>query len=266
MFNARNLLGQIMEAGMTGSATRRMQHALGPDGLGQPQSPLMQMLGGGGSGALGGLADMAQGMLGGATRSVQSGNPLAVGGLGALAGALLGGGGGAAKGAIGGGALALLGTIAMSAMKNWGETGATAGTEELAREAPLGLREPQSAAEEEELDRTAALCLRAMISVAKADGQIDGAEMERIDGKLRELGADEEARAFVTSEMRKPMDLSALVGEVRSPQTAVEVYAASLLAVEVDTPAERDYMRRLADGLQLDRDVTQRVHQALGLA
>jgi uncharacterized membrane protein YebE (DUF533 family) len=40
--------------------------------------------------------------------------------------------------------------------------------------------------------------------------------------------------------------------EVPNPQTAVEVYASSLLAIEVDTPAERDYLRRLAQGLGLE--------------
>lgn len=42
------------------------------------------------------------------------GSGMAVGGLGALAGALLGGGSGAAKGAIGGGVMALLGSLAVS--------------------------------------------------------------------------------------------------------------------------------------------------------
>src|SRR3546814_13572182 len=40
-----------------------------------------------------------------------------VGGIGAIAGALLGGR--SVKGAIGGGAMALLGTLALSAPKNW---------------------------------------------------------------------------------------------------------------------------------------------------
>src|SRR3546814_10882889 len=40
-----------------------------------------------------------------------------VGGIGAIAGALLGGR--SVKGAIGGGAMALLGTLAISALKNW---------------------------------------------------------------------------------------------------------------------------------------------------
>ncbi len=56
----------------------------------------------------------------------------------------------------------------------------------------------------------------------------------------------------------------ALLAEVDGPQTAVEVYGASLLAIEVDTPAERDYLRRLAQALQLDPATVQRLHASLG--
>jgi uncharacterized membrane protein YebE (DUF533 family) len=265
MFNARDLLGQVMQAGMTDTTAHRMRHAMGPDALGGAGNPLAQIFGqgGGAGGGLGGLAGMAQSMLGDAGRSVQSGNPLAVGGLGALAGALLGGGGGALKGAMGGGVLALLGGIAMSALKNYQAGAAAPGIDEVARQAPLGLREPQGAAEEAELERRAQLVLRAMISAAKADGQIDEREMQRIAGKLKEGGADDAARAFVLEEMQRPADLNRLIGEVATPEVAVEVYAASLLAIEVDTAAERDYLRRLAQGLNLTPSTVQRVHQVL---
>ena len=201
-------------------------------------------------------------MFGDAKQSVQSGNPLAIGGLAALAGAVLGGGGGAMRGALGGGALALLGSIAMSALKNY-QAGATASPEEIAKDAPLGLRAPQTPAEETELERTADLVLRAMIDAAKADGQIDGAEVQRIAGKLEEAGAGQEARDFVMAELNKPLDVDALTREVRTPEVAAQVYAASLLAIEVDTPAERDYLVRLANGLGLDRATVQRIHQLL---
>ena len=117
--------------------------------------------------------------------------------------------------------------------------------------------------EEAELERRAQLVLRAMISAAKADGQIDEREMQRIAGKLKEGGADDAARAFVLEEMQRPADLDRLIGEVGTPEVAVELYAASLLAIEVDTAAERDYLRRLAQGLNLTPSTVQRVHQVL---
>ena len=264
MFSARDLLGQVMQAGMTDTAASRLRHAVGPQGLGRADNPLALLFGRSGAGSgLGGLAGMAENLLGNAGRSVKRGDPLAVGGLGALAGAVLGGGGGAMRGALGGGVLALLGGLALSALRN--QTGAASGTDQLAKEAPLGLRAPQDPAEEAELERTARLVLRAMINAAKADGQIDQGEMQRIVGRLEEGGADNEARAFVLGEMQKPEDLDGLLRDVRSRELAVEVYAASLLALEVDTPAERDYLRRLAERLNLDAVILRRVHETLGV-
>jgi uncharacterized membrane protein YebE (DUF533 family) len=48
--------------------------------------------------------------------------------------------------------------------------------------------------------------------------------------------------------------------------SAVEVYAASVLAIEVDTPAEREYLRRLAQGLGLEDRTVQRLYATLGVA
>jgi uncharacterized membrane protein YebE (DUF533 family) len=120
-------------------------------------------------------------------------------------------------------------------------------------------------AEENELESKAMLVLKAMINAAKADGQIDDTERQRILGKLEEAGADAEALEFVQAEMRRPFDVDGLP-EAPNPQTAVEVYAASLLAIEVDTPAEREYLRRLAQGLGLEESAVQRLHAALGVA
>ena len=280
MVDAKDLLGRMMQAGMSDSAPDRVSHALGPRGLAQSGSPLGDLLGGllgrgGGLGGLlgqggGGLADLAgraEEMLGAPSGSVrntlQDKNQLAMGGLAALAGAVLGGRHGMG-GAVGGGLMALLGSLAFSALKRRAAT-AQADPAELAREAPLGLREPQTPEEEAELQDTALLVLRAMINAAKADGAIDGGEMSRIMGKLHESGTDSEARDFVMGELQKPLDLDALVRDVKSQEVAVQVYGASLLAIEVDTPAERDYLQRLANGLGLDGETVERVHASLGL-
>ncbi len=140
MFSARDLLGQVMQTAMNDTTARRVRHALGPQGLGAAGSPLAGLFGPGGG--LGGLADSAGSMLGEAGRAVQGGNPLAVGGLGALAGAVFGGGGGALRGALGGGVLAMLSGLAFSALSK-GQA-APAPAETAAEAAPLGLREPQN--------------------------------------------------------------------------------------------------------------------------
>ena len=96
-----------------------------------------------------------------------------------------------------------------------------------------------------------------MINAAKADGTIDDKEVQRILGQLQDGGADQEAQDFLLQEMARPMQTGALVAAVAGrPELAAEVYAASLLAIEVDTPKERQYLDQLAASLQLDPVVT----------
>jgi uncharacterized membrane protein YebE (DUF533 family) len=78
--------------------------------------------------------------------------------------------------------------------------------------------------------------LQAMINAAKADGQIDAAEQQRILGKLEEAEADAAVQEFVRAEMSRPLDLQALFREVSNPQMAAEVNAASLLAISTVFP------------------------------
>ncbi len=266
MFDAKRLLDSLVQAGMTRSTGSRLENAIGPQGLGGPAGggglldQLGQMLGtaqggaGGGAGGLGGLLGQVMGGLqqsaGRAGEAIRSNDPVTVGGLGAVVGALLGGRGGA----VGGGALALLGSLAYSALKGTGEAQAAAA-------AP-----PADELEHLTSDDTAVLLIRAMITAAKADGRIDRAEIERIAGKLAEIGADAEAQRWVMAEMQAPADVAALVAQVRGPEVAAEVYAASLLAIEVDTPAERAYLDDLAARLQLPPQAVAQIHRALGLA
>ena len=63
--------------------------------------------------------------------------------------------------------------------------------------------------------------------------------------------------------MRRPIDIASLVRDVTTPQEASEVYAASLMAIELDTEAERDYMAR---ALRLPGPVVAQIHSALGVS
>jgi uncharacterized membrane protein YebE (DUF533 family) len=153
--------------------------------------------------------------------------------------------------------MALLGTLAFQALRGSGQ-----GTSRV----PLGLMEPQTEADREELENRADLALRAMINAAKADGKIDESEAHRIVGKLQEIGADAKAQRYVLELMKSPMMTEKLIAAAEGhPNLAAELYAASLMAIEVDTPAEKNYLADLAAGFGLSPDVAQRIEEMVGL-
>lgn len=182
---------------------------------------------------------------------------ITAGGLGALAGALLGKTG---PGVIGGSFLAVVGNIAMQAL----QAHLAAGSAASVPSAPAQGSGP--APSEDEGQRKARLLIRAMIQSAKADGTVDPIEMQRIMGKLDEHGHDPAAHAFVTTEMAKPIDLPGLCRDVTSPAEAIEVYAASVLVLDVDSQSERDYLADLAQNLGVTPQITAKIHDALGVA
>jgi uncharacterized membrane protein YebE (DUF533 family) len=269
MFNMSDLLGALTQSGLTGSSNQRMRNALSaggkaPDNLlsglfggssdGGLGDALSKMLGGGSSG---GIGSMLGNVLNDASRAVGGKQNLAVGGIGALAGALLGGGGRSMGGALGGGVMALLGAMGYAALKKGGQA---------APEVPVGLQAPKTPEEKKSLEHEAGLILQAMINATKADGRIDTDEVTRIIGRLGEMGVDSEAKEFVTAEMQKPMSTDALVDAAAGkPALGAQLYAASLLAIEVDTPAEKAYMKNLAERLGLNPDTVAELEQAIGM-
>ena len=265
-----NILGQLMNGGLGGQTQGRVNNSLnslgasggsggGLDGLlGQLQGALGGAAGGAGGGgaggALGGFADKARDFM--TKEQVGGMNTAQIGGIGAVAGALLGGGvGGAARG----GALAVLGTLALGALKSAQARAAASqpgqGGELIA--APHEIAAVTGPAAEK-------LMVRAMISAAKADGQIDQAEMQKIIGKVGDEGVSPEEKAFVMAELSAPIDIDGLAAEAQGPAQAAEVYAASLIAINLDTEAERDYLRRLAQALRLDPATVAQLHQMTG--
>lgn len=286
MFNATSLLGGLLQHIATPSARDRIGTALGrvvQGGMAQ-SGPLGGLLsqsdGGAGSGVLGNLLgavrrgardpqadrDYVMGLARQAVTSprqeLANNNPLAVGGLGALVGTVLGGG----RGAVGGGLLAVLGSLAWSALKDSRQEPTAAPDAPAAAMGSGGYGRPVAMPESEaEVERLSRLVLRAMIQAAKADGKIEPAEIERITGRLGE-GEAEEARGFVLEEMRGPADPASLARQVRSPVEAAEVYVAALMAIEVDSDAERDFLARLAREMGLRPETVAELHASVGLA
>lgn len=285
MANMQDLLGSLLRRGMTDSSAKRIEHSLSSEeGIGKAGGILEQELGIApakkpvAAGAreqaepmdeadpMARLSELAKSFLG-----EDSGKKTAAaGGLGALLGSLLGGGSDAAKGAVGGGALALLGSIALQALRNAQAQATPSATKPapLDAEAKLtaGLRTPDSPEEAKRVESLADLIVKAMLNAAKADGQIDEDEFQKVVGELKDDGISQAERDFLLQEIRKPMNTDEIVRAVTNRQVAAQVYAASLLAIEVDTPNEKAYLQKLARELQLDPRVVQQLHTTLGVA
>lgn len=59
-------------------------------------------------------------------------------------------------------------------------------------------------------------------------------------GKLQQVGADADDQRFVLAQMQKPMETEKLISAARGrPELAARIYAASIMAIELDTPAEQ---------------------------
>lgn len=118
---------------------------------------------------------------------------------------------------------------------------------------------PQQSAHSDE----AMLLLRAMIAAANADHEIDHEERNNILQHVEESGFGDEDRAALEFEFDHPRSIAALAAEVHSPDMARQVYAAALLAIDVDTDAERVWLRKLAERLELGQEIVSQLHEEL---
>ena len=208
------------------------------------------------TGGGGGLQDILGGVLGG------RGSGGGTGGLGGLLDSL----GGGTRSGGGGGLGGLLGGLA---------GGLLAGTDDTLRkrpETPKGsfgrvLNSSFEATDEEpiepsqEQEAQAALLLAAMIQAAKADGSFDQGERDRLLGHLGEVDAQE--ASFVQRRMQAPVDVDALVAQTPEGM-GPQVYAVSLLAIDLDSQEEAQYLHRLAQAYGMDADQVNRIHERLG--
>ena len=213
-------------------------------------------------------------------------NPALVGGGGVLAGLaggmLMGRGGRKLVGkAAKYGAVAALGGLAYHAISrrgqnqvqnqgqnqslNQGHTPAPAPQQAPAPDygpAPAGTPYLPAAHDSRAMEERARSLLRAMIAAAKCDGAISPDEQARISRRMGALGLDAESRAFVETEMARPFSIEAVVNPVACPEHAAEIYAASLVAIDVDGPVERAYLAMLAARLRLDDALVGEIHAA----
>jgi len=299
--NPFDILGAVLQSGtspagnrMGGVLGQMMGNVIGGGASGGASGGMPSgMPGGAPSGMPGGgmfdiLTKVAGSMLGGGQRAApgaggapgMGGMPGMGGGFPAeilkqIAGSMLGGGAPSGNAAAGAGSMAIFGTLAAQALEM--AKSMMGGAEPAAGGMPnirmddqtaviAGMRAPQTPQEQQQVMDMATLTLKAMMNAIKADGRVDEQEKSRLVGKLEEGGISAEEQRFVADEMQKPIDLDALVRAVPNAQAAAQIYAASLMAITLDTDGEKRYMAYLAAKLRLDPQVVSYLHGALGLA
>lgn len=209
----------------------------------------------------GGLEDMLGGLLGGAGGS----RGAAPGGLGGLLEQL---GGGASGGGLGG----LLGGLASAA----GAGGLLGGASESLRTRPAQNSSSFGAVLNSQFDATpepeiepsqdqeaaAGLMLAAMIQAAKSDGTFDESEREKLLDQLGDVDAQE--AAFVRAQMQAPVDVEALVRQTPEGM-GPQIYAMSLLGIDLDTQQEAQYLHKLAQGYGMAASQVNEIHAQMGV-
>jgi len=174
------------------------------------------------------------------------------------------------KSAVKIGGLALVGGLAYKAWQNHKQGMAAPAAVPAASvssppvaEVPQGTGFLPSPGDEAGAQQLSQLIVRAMISAAKADGQIDTRESGMILQQVNDLPLDDEAKAFLFAEYSKPLDIEGLVAAVDSPEHAAEVYAASALVVQPASPTEQFYLDSLARGLGLEPGLLRQLESAV---
>jgi uncharacterized membrane protein YebE (DUF533 family) len=102
--------------------------------------------------------------------------------------------------------------------------------------------------------------IRAMIMAMKADGQIESGEKAKLFDRLGQVELSDEEKAFLFEELAKPLDVTAVVADATTPELAASLYAASLVAIDLNGPLEKAYLADLATRLKLDAGLVSSLH------
>jgi uncharacterized membrane protein YebE (DUF533 family) len=196
-----------------------------------------------GSGAAGGFAG---GLAGGALANMLAGKKAKK-----LAGSALKAGG-----------LALVGGLAYKAWQSYQQApGAASG--DAIPVPPAGGAFLPDGSDQQATHSLSLLLARAVISAAKADGQIDAQESQAILNQINTLDLPAEDKAFLFEEYGRPLDIQALADAVDSPEHAAEVYAASLLMLDPPSAPEQIYLDSLARAIGLEAGLVREIHTAV---
>lgn len=112
-----------------------------------------------------------------------------------------------------------------------------------------------------DLNDRSVLLIRAMISAAAADGGLDRDEQDRIVSQLGYLTPDE--RQFLRQEFSRPLDPHE-IGHATPPGMEGDVYAAALMAINLDTNPEGAFLVDLSKCLRIPPQGVNQIHAQMG--
>lgn len=248
------LLGGLLGGGLDGGGLFKAA----PSGGGSLADALGGMLSGGSSSSGGGLAGALGGLLGGGSGG---GGDVITSALSNL----MGGG----QSRSGGSSLMPLLSMALAAfMGNKGHSQATAGaaSSQLFDAMADKPADQDAALDPRQSEDDAVLLIKSMIAAAYADGRLDETERQAITSRMESVGLDDDERAFIAEELLSPAKVDEIISGVKTRQQAWQVYAVSILGINVDTWEERSYLQELARGIGLSPEDRTEIKRQLGLA
>ncbi|MFT4747022.1 MAG: uncharacterized membrane protein YebE (DUF533 family) [Congregibacter sp.] len=161
----------------------------------------------------------------------------------------------AGKAATVGGA-ALIGGIAFKAYKNWQQNNQQSSLQSTTP--PLHYSGDQATSTEISQDFQLTL-IKAMIAAAKSDGHIDEVEQKRIFDAVEQMSLSSEIKGLVFDLLRQPIYVEELAHGAQGMEQKSEVYLASCLTIDLDNPAEHNYLNKLAGALGLPLDLAEQI-------
>ncbi len=135
------------------------------------------------------------------------------------------------------------------------ESGAWAGLEEQHFQAVC--------AEAKDEGTRARLLVTAMVAAIFADGRMDPSEHERLFAATERLDLGREERLLLLDMLKNPPSLEQIVAQAPDPETAIEIYTASLMVVDPQRAEAQQHLRNLAFGLNLPPALVSSLHEQL---
>jgi uncharacterized membrane protein YebE (DUF533 family) len=153
--------------------------------------------------------------------------------------------------AAGYGGAAVLGGLAYKAFSNWQRSNDA--------QTAVDINHGNTAADSERAFTATAIesptfqlqLIKAMIAAAKADGEIDAAEQQRIFAAVEQMEMSAEEKGIVFDLLQQPIPLVELVEGADTLEQRSEIYLASCLVINADHPSELAHLNRLAQTLEL---------------